>query len=519
MSLVEMNKDEILSAIEDRRLDEADLLELITDNDFEIALAAARSPDSTGPILDIAAHDRDDRIRLAAVNNNNCGEKTLELLSIDKNAEIAALAKKRIRDRKKPIKAKWYCKECKAFHEADELCPQIRRQLKAHPEWIASAVDFTVVAGEEALITTQALDLVARKINAVAGTNLSYEGTQQFSRDIQVFKRLNEEPFSRSGVFSSPENAKAYYENVLEVAKDKPRSLTSFESKLTGYSEETDWLRQKHGQLSSLWKKSELLSDNAPGVDGITYNRFTGKQISRTTIKASSNPMTRNSTGISDVKKAIEKGYATPEDIIYGPEGTRIAASDAGLTNPVEEKNSVQAIRDSIKRQEKKIANGEAYTKPGTSQIAGHAFQGAIVSGAISLSLSALTTYVRYKNGEISREQAFKDISENSLKGALVGGTLGGVTIFLPGGVIGFVAGNAIGIYVNASLGNILDEIYGKGAFESILDSSGYVCGMTYSLEYCLIEIKRNSDATDQNIKKASDIQADIEALLRDLES
>ena len=56
MSLVEMSKDEILSAIEDRRLDEADLLELVTDNDFEIALAATRSPDSTGPILDIAAH-------------------------------------------------------------------------------------------------------------------------------------------------------------------------------------------------------------------------------------------------------------------------------------------------------------------------------------------------------------------------------------------------------------------------------------------------------------------------------
>ena len=47
-----------------------------------------------------------------------------------------------------------------------------------------------------------------------------------------------------------------------------------------------------------LVRKSELLSNNAPGVDGVTYNRFTGKQISRTTIKASSNPMTKNSTGI-----------------------------------------------------------------------------------------------------------------------------------------------------------------------------------------------------------------------------
>lgn len=133
------------------------------------------------------------------------------------------------------------------------------------------------------------------------------------------------------------------------------------------------------------------------------------------------------------------------------------------------------------------LSNGEAYTKPTASQVAGHALQGAIVSSAVSLSVSAVTSYVRYKNGEITREQAFKDISEDSLKGALIGGTLGGVTIFFPGGVIGFIAGNAIGIYVNASLGNILDEVYGKGAFESILDSSGYVCGMTYSLEFLSI--------------------------------
>ena len=412
---------------------------------------------------------------------------------------------------------RWYCEKCKSFHEEDELCPQIKIQLKKHPEWIASTVDFTVVAGEEALVTSQALDKVAQEVNSLMGCNLTYEGTQQFARDIQVFRRLNEEPFLRSGVFSTPENAKSYYENVLEVAKNKPRALTSFESKLTGYSEEVDWLRQKHGQISSIWEKSELLSNNAPGVDGVTYNRFTGKQISRTTIKASSNPMTKNSTGISDVRKAIDKGYATEEDIIFGPKGTKTAAGDAGLINPVEEKNSVQDIRDSIKRQKDKIARGQAYTKPSVSQVTGHALQGAIVGGAVSFSVSAITTYVRYRNGEISRDEAFKSISEESLKGALIGGALGGITIFLPGGTIGFIAGNAIGVYVNASASNILDEVYGKGAYGAILDSSGHVCGMTYSLGYCLREIEKNNQLTGRNIQETVDTQKRIEALLNAL--
>lgn len=514
-----MDREEILSSIKDGMMDEADLLELVSDNDFEIALAVANCSYSTEPILDIAAHDKDERIRLAAVNNANCGRRTLEYLQRDINKEIADSAVRHLKEKENKIKMRWYCEKCKSFHEENELCPQIKIELKKHPEWIASAVDFTVVAGEEALVTTQALDKVAQKINSLTGSNLSFEGTHQFARDIQVFRRLNEEPFSRSGHFATAENAQSYYKNVLETAMEKPRALTSFESKLTGYSEETDWLRQKHGQLSSLWEKSELLSKNAPGVDGVTYNRFTGKQISRTTIKASSNPMNKNSTGILDVKKAIEKGYATQEDIIFGPQGTKLASQDAGLTNPVEEKNSTEDIRKSNKRLEKKIEEGKAFTIPTASQVASHAFQGAIVGGAVSLSANSITAYVRYKKGEISREQAFKDVSQDSIKGALVGGTLSSATIFLPGGAIGFIAGNAIGIYVNASFGNILDEIYGKGAFESILNSSGYVCGMTYNLEYCLMEIERNNAATAQNIREAVDTQKDIEALLRELEN
>ena len=400
----------------------------------------------------------------------------------------------------------------------DELCPQLKIQLKEHPEWLASAADFVLVAGEDALVTTQALDKVAHDINSLIGTDLTYEGTQQFARDIQVFQRLNAEPFSKSGVFSSPESAKVYYEKVLEAAKETPRTRTSFESKLTGYSEEVDWLRQKHGQISSLWEKSELLSNNAPGVDGVTYNKFTGKQISRTTIKASKNPMTKSSTGITGVKKAIDKGYATQEDIIFGPEGTKLAAKDAGLINPVEEKNTVQDIRDSIARQESKIARGRAYTKATASQITSHAFQGAIIGGAVSLSASAINSYLRYRNNEITREQAFSEISEDSIRGLLVGGALGGITIFLPGGAIGVIAGNAVGTYVSSSFSNILDEIYGKGMFGSLLDANGYICGMTYNLSYCLKEIEKNNTIIEQNIRKASDTQKDIESLLRMLE-
>lgn len=406
----------------------------------------------------------------------------------------------------------WYCSKCNKIHADEEMCPRVAEQLKKHPEWIASAADFINIAGQEVLVTSQALDGVAQGLNKLVGTSLSYEGTQQFARDIQVFNRINVE-VARSGQFASPENAKNYIENALKMGETNPKVWTGTESKfLTGTSQEVDWLRMKKGQISSLWEKSELLNKNAPGVDGTTVNRFTGKQISRTTVKASINTVDKNSKAIEDVKKAIDKGYASNDDILFGPKGTAEAAKEAGLKNPVVEKNTPEQIKKSNERLKNKILDGQATTKPTLEQVGKKMGQGAIVGAAVSLTVSSITSYVRYKNGEIDMKEAFSNISEETLKGALVGGALAGVTIFLPGGVIGFVAGVAIGIYVSSLCGNVLDEIYGKGAFGAILDSSGYVYGMTFNLAEYYERIKKNNETTQKNIAQATIIQSEIDS-------
>ena len=98
----------------------------------------------------------------------------------------------------------WYCNRCKCHHQSDELCPFIASQLRARPELLSEAANFTVIAGQHRLITTQALDSVAKQVNGVLGTNLSFEGTNQVARDIQVFKRLSDEPFKKLQVFQTP---------------------------------------------------------------------------------------------------------------------------------------------------------------------------------------------------------------------------------------------------------------------------------------------------------------------------
>ena len=407
---------------------------------------------------------------------------------------------------------KWYCEKCRKIHDDNEMCPRIKEQLAKHPEWLTEAANFTVMAGSEVFITSQLLDKTAQGINKLAGTNLSYEGTQQFARDIQVFKRLSEEPFSRSGVFSNPESAKSYFENVRKISETSPRALSSFESKLTGYGQEVDWVRMKQGEVSNLWQKSTLLENNSPGVDGVTINRFTGKEISRTTIKASKNPMTSNSTGINDVKEAIQKGTATEKDIIFGPEGTEEAAKKVGLKNPVVEKNSSGQIQDSNKRLEQKILDGQASTAPTLQQIGSKMLQGAVVGAAVTVTVSTIITYVRYKNGELDAREAFEGVAEDTLKGALVGGAMGAVTIFLPGGVIGFVSGLAIGVYFGKVCTNVLDEIFGKGAYGAILNASGYVYGMTFNLAEYYEKIEANNRRIKADVARADELQTEIES-------
>ncbi len=400
---------------------------------------------------------------------------------------------------------RWYCEKCKKIHSDDELCPRYRKQLEQNPDLLAGIIDFSTVAGEEYLITSQSLDVVANGINHLVGTNLSYEGTQQFARDIQVFKRLNEEAFSKAGVFSNPNAAKSYLESATKG------QLDSLNLKLTGSAQEVDWLRMKQGELSSLFEKSTLLEKNAPGVDGITVNRFTGKTISRTTVKASVKPMSSNSTAVRGVKKAIEKGTATSDDIFFGPKGTEAAARKAGLTNPVIEKNTAEQIEKSNERLKDKIINNQATTGATLEQVSNKMTQGAVVGAAISITVSSITNYMQYRNGEISREEAFVNISEETVKGALVGGAMGAVTIFLPVGAIGFVAGFAIGVYFNKTCTNILDEVYGKGAYGAILDSSGYVYGMTFNLAEYYKKINDNLKQTETNVGKTRQEQSSAE--------
>ena len=422
---------------------------------------------------------------------------------------------------------KWYCEKCNVIHGEDELCPRIKEQLKREPQLLVEAANFTTIAAQETLITSQALEGLAKGVNQIAGTKLSYEGTQQFARDIQVFKRLNEEAFVRSGVFANPESAQQYLNNATAG------QMKNLVAKINGSGQEVDWVRFEQGKLSSLFQKSELLNKNAVGVDGVTYNRFTGNEITRVTVKATQSNSGLN-TNVQQVVKAAKLGRLDPNETVFGVQGTEEALAkkltkeiayaesqgDMQLANRLRETkdnikvieyNTPNGVQEDNVRMMDKIKNGEAVASPTLQQVGEKALQGAVVGAAVSLTVSAITNYVRFKNGQLTAREAFSEISEETIKGALVGGAMGAITIFLPGGAVGFVSGMAIGIYINKICSNILDEIYGKGAYGTILNSSGYVYGMTLNLADQYEKIRKSNNITNANLHKVYDNRKQID--------
>jgi hypothetical protein len=135
---------------------------------------------------------------------------------------------------------------------------------------------------------------------------------------------------------------------------------------------------------------------------------------------------------------------------------------------------------------------------------------GAVVGAAIGLTTSAIKNFMRYNNGEITKEEAYLEIGQSVVQKTVYGAAMAGVKMLLP--VTG-VAGVAIGVYVNAVLKNVLDEVFGKGAYREILIAGGYTMGTAMNLAEALEQFKKDrkvvaayNQSTEQKLDHAENI-------------
>lgn len=410
-----------------------------------------------------------------------------------------------------------YCERCKDVHETTELCNDLKKQLQNDPNLISEAMNFTNLAAQHQLISTQVLDEVAMSINKIANTGLTFEGSKQCARDIQVFQQLNVDAFKNSGVFNEPKLAQRYVQSGGTSIEN------NLKRKLTGTAQEVDWLRNRKGSLTRIFEKAKLVGEetaNAPGIDGMVKNRINGTEKGVSVKNAISNKGL--GTNVRDVLKAIDKGTINPDDSIVGTDGMKNSLEkmlNKNIDKAVKEGNQelleklkiaknemkVQEIgnfeeaKNSTERLTNKVKSGEAYSRINSKMVAKQMKKGGIVGAAVSFSTSSLFNYLKYKNGEITREKAFSEIGQETCSGAIIGSAMGGLSLFFPPGAIGFAAGIAVGMYVSKTTQNVMNEVFGKGAFEQILHTSGYIYGTTMNLKTLLSEIEINENKINEN--------------------
>ncbi|WP_239705266.1 hypothetical protein [Mammaliicoccus sp. R-M63] len=410
-----------------------------------------------------------------------------------------------------------YCERCKDVHETTELCNDFKKQLQNDPSLINEAMNFTNLAAQHQLISTQVLDEVAMSINKIANTGLTFEGSKQCARDIQVFQQLNVDAFKNSGVFNDPKLAQRYVQSGGTSIEN------NLKRKLTGTAQEVDWLRNRKGSLTRIFEKAKLVGEetaNAPGIDGMVKNRITGTESGVSVKNSISNKGL--GTNVRDVLKAIDKGTINPDDRIVGTKGTKNSVEkmlNKNIDKAVKEGNQellekLKIAKDKMKVQEignfeeaknsterltNKVKSGEAYSRINSEMVAKQMKKGGIIGAAVSFSTSSLFNYLKYKNGEITREKAFAEIGQETCSGAIIGSAMGGLSLFFPPGAIGFATGITVGMYISKTTQNVMNEIFGKGAFEQILHSSGYIYGTTMNLKTLLNEIEINEIKISEN--------------------
>ena len=410
-----------------------------------------------------------------------------------------------------------YCERCKNLHGKEELCSDLKNQLQNDPNLISEAMNFTNLAAQHQLISTQALDGVAMSINKIANTGLTFEGSKQCARDIQVFQQLNVDAFKNSGVFNEPKLAQRYVQSGGTSIEN------NLKRKLTGTAQEVDWLRNRKGSLTRIFEKAKLVGEetaNAPGIDGMVKNRITGKESGVSVKNSISNKGL--GTNVRDVLKAIDKGTINPDDRIVGTKGTKNSVEkmlNKNIDKVVKEGNQellekLKIAKDEMKVQEignfedaknsterltNKVKSGEAYSRINSKMVAKQTSNGGATGAAVSASTARISNYLKDKKGEITREKAFSEIGQETCSGAIIGSAMGGLSLFFPPGAIGFAAGIAVGMYVSKTTENVMNEVFGKGAFEQILHSSGYIYGTTMNLKTLLNEIEINEIKISEN--------------------
>jgi len=348
-------------------------------------------------------------------------------------------------------------------------------------------------------------------IVSVAGTNevISrgipnvYEGTHQFIRDIETAQLLKEK--FPNMAYDSAEGFKEWLANRISGStQSKANALSRMQGDGAG---EVDFIREMRGSLFSkidYARNSEgNIASNIPGIDAQETSRITGKVLKEFQVKT-----LRTEASIHDTLKGFVENRDYKEGIVLvGPKELIEEAKRQGLPNPTKIMGSIKDNANSAKSLEEKVLSGYMVTELNLQAVVEKVAGGVAIGAVISVGISSLFNYIDYKNGKISKKEMISKIGKDGAKGAITGGALAGLSLFIPPGVIGF----GVGFVVGTVLRRALDDAFGDGIFAEILDLTKSVQANVELLHNGSVYIAELVEADGKQIARAINTVNELE--------
>lgn len=379
----------------------------------------------------------------------------------------------------------YYCKKCQMDHDITSTIGVRHLHHNLSEKEIANFINIAT--------TIPTYEVVRNGIPDV------FEGTDAFVREVKIIQTLQEK-FPNVDAFKTTDGLKEWLEEQLQGSNNAAaNALSRIQGDAAG---EVDFVREMQGSIRNIFTKIDFprnadgrIVSNNPGIDAIEYNRLTGEIINEYQVKTLRSADSINET----LRDFLNNDHYKPTTVLVGPQELIDRAHELGIPNPTKVMGTLQDNLDSANELSNKILNEQLAIGMTPGSVAGEMISGAAIGAVISVTVSGLVTYLQYKSGKITFDEMKIKIAKDGLKGAITGGALAGLSLFIPGGIIG--AG--VGFVVGVTLRRLLDEAYGDGMFGGVLETTRAVHANVKLLNNGTVYVAQLTEMNGNTLAKA----------------
>jgi len=390
------------------------------------------------------------------------------------------------------MKRNYFCQRCRDFHDVMSGIGIKHLPIKLSKRDVANFIN--------AATTIPTYEVVTGGIPGV------FEGTDAFVREIKIAQTLQEK-FPNMDAYKSAEGLKDWLAERLQMSNSAAaNALSRIQGDAAG---EVDFIREMQGNIRSLFTRTDFprnedgrIVSNNPGIDAVEINRFTGDIVNEYQIKT-----LRSADSIDQtLEDFLNNDSYKPTTVLVGPQELIDRAHELGIPNPTKVMGTLQDNLQSAQELSDKILNGQLAVGMTPGAVIGEMIGGAGIGAAISVTVSSLVTYLQYKSGNITFDEMKSKLAKDGVKGAITGGALAGLSLFIPGGLIGAGIGYTVGI----TLRRLLDEAYGDGTFGEVMNLTGAVHANVQMAANGAVYIARISEMNGHALAKAVTVVDDL---------